>query len=123
MLGFAFTLAVAGTLLLLDFVGLRIYTIRGRLRNLPSIQSWIDDGLYELQRRAFELYGNVSWDRTRKEVPVTAKGRIMVSLSNCAAAASQIDIKLSPSHNTSRPDSVKPFVQASVRVERTECAL
>lgn len=73
--------------MLLDFIGLRLYTVRGQLKNLPAVQSWIDDGVYELQRRAYELYTKVPWDRTHKEVPVTSRSQMLHSLSRCASAA------------------------------------
>lgn len=111
--------------LLLDFVRLRLYTIRGRLRKRPAIQSWIDDGIYQLQRRAFGLYVNIPWDRTDKEVPVTSGGQTLDSLSKCAAVASQVGPKLSaqstaPTNGMVQPSSSSTSIQSIVTIASTQ---
>lgn len=44
-----------------------------RVRNAisPRIDRWIQDGVFQLQRRSFEIYGQGTWQRLDKEVPST----------------------------------------------------
>jgi hypothetical protein len=39
----------------------------------PRIDSWIQDSIFQIQRRAYEGTGAGSWERLDEEVPVTCK--------------------------------------------------
>jgi hypothetical protein len=51
---------------------LLIYTRRFRHILAPRIDRWIQDGVFQLQRRAYEAQEEVAWGRSDKEIPVTA---------------------------------------------------
>lgn len=44
-----------------------------RVKNVmsPRIDRWIQDGVFQLQRRSFQIYGQGTWQRLNKEVPST----------------------------------------------------
>ena len=44
----------------------------------PRIDSWIQDGVFQLQRRAYEAHGEGPWERCSHEVPVTV-GHVLLS--------------------------------------------
>lgn len=46
----------------------------------PRIDRWIQDGVLQLQRRAYEAHGQGTWTRLGKDVPLTAKNEILVDL-------------------------------------------
>lgn len=46
----------------------------------PRIDHWVQDGVFQLQRRAFEAQDQGSWTRTEQEVPVTAQYELLHKL-------------------------------------------
>ncbi|KAF1846848.1 uncharacterized protein K460DRAFT_132067 [Cucurbitaria berberidis CBS 394.84] len=60
----AFSLVVT----LLDLVLLRLIIVPKRS---PRIDRWIQDGIFQLQRRAYEAHGEGVWSRLEKDVPMT----------------------------------------------------
>ncbi|KAF2184852.1 hypothetical protein K469DRAFT_750706 [Zopfia rhizophila CBS 207.26] len=57
----------------LDFMLLRFLITLSRFRRAmaPKLHRWIQDGVFQLQRRAYEARGEGSWQHTDKEIPVT----------------------------------------------------
>jgi hypothetical protein len=55
-------------LVMLKFV---IFLTRVRKAMSPRIDRWIQDGVFQLQRRSFEIHGQWTWQRLDKEVPST----------------------------------------------------
>ncbi|KAF2110750.1 hypothetical protein BDV96DRAFT_199237 [Lophiotrema nucula] len=68
--GLAFTIASALLATVLDLGLLRTLIFVKKLRH-PRIDRWIQDGVFQLQRRAYEAAGEGQWRRLRKEVPTT----------------------------------------------------
>ncbi|KAH7112542.1 hypothetical protein B0J11DRAFT_573000 [Dendryphion nanum] len=73
--GLAFILTFCFLAMLIDIVLLKflVYMRRFRKTFAPRIDAWIQDGVYQLQRRAFEAHGVGVWDRLDIEIPVTAE--------------------------------------------------
>lgn len=71
--GLAFTLAMSAVLTTLDFGALRslICLSKFKKRLSPGVQCWIGDGIYQMQRIAYEAKGTKDWTRQTKEIPVT----------------------------------------------------
>lgn len=71
--GLAFTLSMSGLLLILDFGILRFFLWLERLGRPHKVRYWIQDGMYQLQRTAYEaLDANAAtWTRREKELPRT----------------------------------------------------
>lgn len=55
-------------LLLLRFL---IYLSRTRRYLSPRIDRWIQDGVFQLQRRAYESHGQGTWENLDQPVPTT----------------------------------------------------
>jgi hypothetical protein len=69
----AFVITFCCIVTLLDMVLLKflISWKRNRTDITPRLDAWIHDGVFQLQRRAYEAYGKGVWERLDKEVPAT----------------------------------------------------
>jgi hypothetical protein len=72
----AFILSFSITITVLDLILLRflIYLSKFLAALSPRIDEWIQDGVYQLQRRAYEAHGEGTWKDHNKEIPTTAGG-------------------------------------------------
>ena len=70
----AFVIAVCCLFAILDMAALRflifLTTFKKALR--PRIDSWIQDGVFQVQRRAFAALGEGTWEQVDDEIPVTS---------------------------------------------------
>lgn len=57
-----------------------IYLSRFRRQLGPRIERWIQDGVWQLQRRAYEGEGQRDWTHPGSEIPITDRGRLMRDL-------------------------------------------
>jgi hypothetical protein len=57
-----------------------IYLSRFRRQLGPRIERWIQDGVWQLQRRAYEGEGQRNWSNLESEIPLTDKGCMMKDL-------------------------------------------
>lgn len=74
MLTFSVTVTLLDILLLRFF----IYLSRFRAALSPRIDRWIQDGIFQLQRRAYETHAQ--WQDTEEEIPVTAGRELLPDL-------------------------------------------
>ena len=74
--GLVFIITVACVVTILDLVLLKFLVfLRRSRRGLASrLDSWIQDGVFQLQRRAFEAHGEGTWVKLDQEIPSTMKG-------------------------------------------------
>ena len=58
---------------ILDLILLRFIVFWRTFRGFfaPRIDAWIQDGVFQLQRRAYEAQGEGVWERLDKEIPAT----------------------------------------------------
>ena len=79
----AFIIAISCVATLLDLVLLRslIYMSRFRAALSPRIERWIQDGVFQLQRHAYEGEGQGYWERIDKEIPITSETARLSDLS------------------------------------------
>jgi hypothetical protein len=71
--GLAFVLAFALLVTVADISILKFFIYLSRFRRAlaPRIDRWVQDGVLQLQRRAYEAEGKSSWIRLDQEIPVT----------------------------------------------------
>jgi hypothetical protein len=71
--GLVFTITICSSITLADLLLLRSLILWRKLKKsaAPRLDRWIQDGVYQLQRRAYEASGNGDWDNLADEVPVT----------------------------------------------------
>lgn len=71
--GLIFIIAVSCLAAIVDITLLKflIYVSRFRKALAPRIERWIQDGILQLQRRAYEARGASTWTYLEKDVPVT----------------------------------------------------
>ncbi|KAH7392537.1 hypothetical protein BKA66DRAFT_457717 [Pyrenochaeta sp. MPI-SDFR-AT-0127] len=72
------TLFALADLVVLKFV---IFLERSRRTLAPRIDRWIQDGVFQLQRRAYEANDEGIWERQDTEVPATIDGQLLCELS------------------------------------------
>jgi hypothetical protein len=82
LFGLTFILTFSFLAMLLDTSLLKflIYLSRFRRALGPRIERWIQDGVWQLQRRAYEGEGQRGWTQLEEEIPLTEKGRLMKDL-------------------------------------------
>jgi hypothetical protein len=57
-----------------------IYLARFRRQLGPRVERWIQDGVWQLQRRAYEGVGQRDWTNLESEIPLTKNGQMMQDL-------------------------------------------
>jgi hypothetical protein len=106
----AFVIAVSLFFAILDISLLKFLIFLDSFRILfsPRIDRWIQDGVWQLQRRANEAYGQGTWSRLTGDVPVTGDKEMLIELplSSMPVVKTATSITLERSHsNPSAPYS------------------
>lgn len=57
-----------------------IFLKRFRKSLAPRLDRWVNDGIFQLQRRAFEANDNVLWTKLEKEIPTTVYDTVLSEL-------------------------------------------
>ncbi|KAH7386872.1 hypothetical protein DE146DRAFT_185138 [Phaeosphaeria sp. MPI-PUGE-AT-0046c] len=70
IIAFSVTITLINTLILRFF----IFMARFRAALAPRIDHWVQDGIFQLQRRAFEAQGQGCWKNLDQEIPITLDG-------------------------------------------------
>jgi hypothetical protein len=80
--GLVFVLTLSLLALIVDITLLKflIYLARFRRQLGPRVERWIRDGVWQLQRRAYEGVGQREWTDLESEIPLTEKGQMMKDL-------------------------------------------
>jgi hypothetical protein len=58
----------------------------------PRLDHWVQDGVFQLQRRAFEAQESGTWVNTEDEIPVTARYEMLHELPVENSLALRLDI-------------------------------
>lgn len=76
--GLSVVIALSVTLALLDICILRIMIYLARFRRAlgPRIDRWIQDGVWQLQRRAYEGEGYRGWSDLEADIPLTYERKL-----------------------------------------------
>lgn len=109
--GLILLVAVSGTAALTDIILLRflVYLSRFRRALAPRIDRWIQDGVLQLQRRAFEAQRQGHWINIDGENPVTRTKELLDELpmeTAFPAFTSSTDVGSAPS--TRKGDDLPP---------------
>jgi hypothetical protein len=77
-----FVIATALFFAIVDIVLLRflVYLSKFRQALSPRIDRWIQDGVLQLQRRAYEAHREGTWSELSKEVPLTGAKEMLAEL-------------------------------------------
>ncbi|KAF2826710.1 hypothetical protein CC86DRAFT_349711 [Ophiobolus disseminans] len=80
--GLTFVLATSLFLAILDIALLKFLVFHGAFRKVlsPRIDRWIQDGVLQLQRRAYEAEGQGTWSNVTKDVPLTEAREMLTAL-------------------------------------------
>jgi hypothetical protein len=79
-LAFVITFSCIVTLLNLVLLKFLIYMTKFRRALSPRIERWIQDGIFHLQRQAYQGNNQGSWERIDKEIPATVTDEILDGL-------------------------------------------
>jgi hypothetical protein len=77
---FILTFSLLAMLIDISLLKFLIYLSRFRRQLGPRIERWIQDGVWQLQRRAYEGEGQRNWTQLESEIPLTDKGCVMKDL-------------------------------------------
>jgi hypothetical protein len=82
LFGLVFILTFSLLALVVDITLLKflIYIARFRRHLGPRVERWIQDGVWQLQRRAYEGEGQRDWTDLESEIPLTEKRTLMKDL-------------------------------------------
>lgn len=82
MFGLAFVVAFSITIIVFNTASLKVFIFLShfRLKLSPRIDCWIQDGVFQLQRRAFDAYGQGTWEGLSNEIPSTKRGQQLTIL-------------------------------------------
>ena len=103
--GFAFTITVSLTISIVNFFILRFFVFLQRFRKslAPRLDLWVNDDVYQLQRRAFEGNEDAVWIGLTKEIPVTSEKFLL----------SEVPTITKSTISTPRPDTTVELKPAS----------
>ena len=73
MFALAFIITFSFIVTALDLVLLKFLIFLRKFRSAlaPKIDRWIQDGVFQLQRRAYEAQDGIAWEHLEKEIPIT----------------------------------------------------
>ena len=105
--GFAFVITFSIVVVVLNLTILRFVLFLSKFRRAlaPRIDRWAQDGIFQLQRRAFDAQGEGSWIDLEKEIPVTGDRSKLAELP-VASLAATVDKRYAQA-NMSTPDQAK----------------
>ncbi|KAJ4355516.1 uncharacterized protein N0V89_003533 [Didymosphaeria variabile] len=80
--GLAFILTFSAIISIINYFILRFFIFLKRFRRslAPRLDRWVNDGIFQLQRRAFEANESTMWMDLEKEIPVTVHDMAMSEL-------------------------------------------
>ncbi|KAF2645509.1 hypothetical protein P280DRAFT_531672 [Massarina eburnea CBS 473.64] len=79
-LSFIITFTVTISILEVSILRFLIFLSKFRRALSPRIEHWINDGVFQLQRRVFYFNGQGSWTRMEKEIPATKAAELLTAL-------------------------------------------
>jgi hypothetical protein len=80
--GLVFVTSFAVVVTLIDLIILKyvIFFRKTRQKLAPRIDRWIQDGIFQFQRRAYETQKDGIWDRLEREIPTTVTEHLLSDL-------------------------------------------
>ncbi|CBY01681.1 hypothetical protein LEMA_P004680.1 [Plenodomus lingam JN3] len=80
--GMVFVITVSAIFAILDITLLKVLVFLDSFRTMfsPRIDRWIQDGVLQLQRRAYEAEGQGTWSNLKRDIPLTREKEILTEL-------------------------------------------
>ena len=80
--GLVFTITISLTAAVIDITLLKFLVFLSRFRKAlaPRLDRWVQDGVLQLQRRAYAAQGEGTWHDLDKDVPLTRAGETLSDL-------------------------------------------
>jgi hypothetical protein len=103
--GMSFIIATALFFFIIDMVLLKFLIYLSTFRKVlsPRIESWIQDGVLQLQRRAYEAHNQGTWSALDKEVPLTEANELLGELPQASLPSANTSASSTP------PNVPKPY--------------
>jgi hypothetical protein len=94
----SFIIATALFFALIDVVLLKFFVYVSTFRKAlsPRIERWIQDGVLQLQRRAYEAHKEGTWSRLNREVPLTDAKELLVELPLASLPSENVSATFTP---------------------------
>jgi hypothetical protein len=106
----SFVIVTALLFAIIDTVLLRflIYLSTFRKALSPRIDRWIQDGVLQLQRRAFEAHKEGSWSGLSKEVPLTDAKELLAELPLASLPSANTSTVSTPASGSQSSSAAQP---------------
>ena len=121
--GLAFVIATCSLITILDLIILRFLIFLKAFRKSlgPRLNGWIQDGVFQLQRRAFQASDSATWERLDEVVPVTvAYTELLLDPSEpCNAKEGDLKRENSDGHSASFQEVIRNKQQESPQKQDT----
>jgi hypothetical protein len=106
----SFVIATALLFAIIDTVLLRflIYLSTFRKALSPRIDRWIQDGVLQLQRRAFEAHKEGTWSGLSKEVPLTDAKELLAELPLASLPSANTSTVSTPASGSQSSSAAQP---------------
>ena len=111
VLGLSLVLTLSCFFMILDLFLLRflVYLSRFRRALAPRIDRWIQDGVFQLQRRAYQAHGQGTWERLDHPTPVTVYLEELDDLPTDSNSETMAPIIAEPSSRSMEKITMIPF--------------
>jgi hypothetical protein len=117
----AFVIATALFFAIIDVVLLKflIYLSKFRRALSPRIERWIQDGVLQLQRRAYEAHKEGTWSELSKEVPLTKSKELLAELPLASLpSGNSTPVLTLPNRSQSRASAASQSTQAQTIISQ-----
>jgi hypothetical protein len=113
--GMVFVITVSVLFAIVDILLLRVLIFLDKLRPVlsPRIERWIQDGVLQLQRRAYEAHGEGTWSQLDKEVPLTRSNEKLDELPLASVPLPKSPTVSTPPNGAQSPRPVQTQPQTS----------
>jgi hypothetical protein len=118
--GMAFVIAAALFFAILDIALLKFLIFLSGFRKAlnPRLDRWIQDGVLQLQRRAYEAEGQGTWSRLHNDVPLTEAKQPLEELAVQTLRRRSTDMTLVSTYTL--PQSPKTFADSPKSVAKKD---
>lgn len=110
-----FVITVSIFFAIVDILLLRVLIFLDKLRPVlsPRIERWIQDGVLQLQRRAYEAHGEGTWSQLDKEIPLTRPNQKLDELPLASVPLPKSPTVSTPPNGAQSPRPVQTQPQAT----------
>lgn len=99
-------ITLSGAIALIDSISLRVLIFLGRLQWLlsPRVDKWVQDGVFQWQRRVYQQFDEGVWTCLQEEIPITEEDTALSSLALTIDSDPPYDYSITQRNSHNHPD-------------------